>query len=1094
MKRILKMKTSSITISLILVYLLSIGTSFADNTDYVSCDTASISRISASASDFIDGIIPPSPSVSAVCKYGDIPVGYSTGTVDVSIPLYTLKCGELELPITLSYHGGGIKVDENASFVGLGWSLNAGGCIGVTVVGGTDSFMGSNYSIPPYQDMRQTYPQPCPYDVGELGAMSRMDLQPDIHSYNFYNYSGQFVFDNQDRKFYDISGKKNLVWHTYNDKSYIHSKLAATDNKGNNFLFAETESCLSSCMGRTRNETTAWYLTEIKSFNGYDSISIDYGGKSYMEYEHIRKATSQVFGINNEDWETGVMVNGEKKIMLGSPYPEISEERDYRTKKVQKIMASNNTSIVFEYSENREDMKAQNKLSKAVSLTSMTVFDMDGKRIKKWKFNYDYFRSPISNDEDETANCRLKLESVTEYGSDDDTSQTYSFNYYGEEAGEPQMPYKYSYSGKDKWGYCNGSPNIFDAKDWHKAFPNFSDFFFNRLKLRKDYWSEFYIMKKKYQKSMHVSYTQGESKESDENYAIACSLKKITYPTGGYSRFVYELNHYGTCDNIKEEDGGSYLVSEYGPGIRIKEICNSADGANETRRWLGYSEGELMCSPHFVKRKTYQYDSFVPYEIYNPGTNTISHYEDHSESPEIITYVEMYSSPCNVSSIGGANNIGYTTVTEHMPDGSSKVYDFASLSLDFDNDNMIEKGTPFAGYNCFLGIYTDELEFPLYCYFDGETGIEYETYRNIEDQSFAVSYSCMNQITSDRDSDYDGFCGTFWHRGKPLRERIYDASGNLVDKTEYSYDVSVSHLVPSMSVTAHFNWHGFHNPAYSFCVSHIVSGESKLAEKTHTRYTNGNNDSENSIKEKTYYSFNDNGLLRQTTYIDSKGDTITEKVTYPDDIKGDAVYIQMSSMNMLDYPVEKSMYNNSRLTNSTLTTYKESGKSFFPYEFYSYTPKTPDENFKSFNGIVSQKYSSPELVISEYSYGRICSYALKDGTVKSYLWGYNSEYPILEAIGIPYSEFIWKLKSNGMSEIYSFTDKNISDVFRIFDNAMINVYTYQPSVGMMKSVNSSGMIKEYMYDSFGRLGSVYRGALTKPLELQEKYQYNITNK
>ena len=69
------------------------------------------------------------PNAAELGKYGKIPVSYFNGLPSISVPITELKAKGFTLPISLSYHASGIKPDQHPGWVGMGWSLHAGGCI-----------------------------------------------------------------------------------------------------------------------------------------------------------------------------------------------------------------------------------------------------------------------------------------------------------------------------------------------------------------------------------------------------------------------------------------------------------------------------------------------------------------------------------------------------------------------------------------------------------------------------------------------------------------------------------------------------------------------------------------------------------------------------------------------------------------------------------------------------------------------------------------------------------------------------------------------------------------------------------------------------
>lgn len=67
---------------------------------------------------------PKVPEVYQMDKYGNLPINLYTGRPNINIPLYTIELGDIKIPLEIQYNSNGIRVDEEASRVGLGWYMD----------------------------------------------------------------------------------------------------------------------------------------------------------------------------------------------------------------------------------------------------------------------------------------------------------------------------------------------------------------------------------------------------------------------------------------------------------------------------------------------------------------------------------------------------------------------------------------------------------------------------------------------------------------------------------------------------------------------------------------------------------------------------------------------------------------------------------------------------------------------------------------------------------------------------------------------------------------------------------------------------------
>lgn len=140
-------------------------------------------------------LVPPSPDVAQLGQYGATQVGKYTGTANVQVPLHSIDLEGLSIPIALSYQTGGIKVAQEASWVGLGWNLSANAVITKQTNGYDDLANGGGaigYLFSPSYDFGNLTPA---QETALFNAYQTTphDTEPDLFTASIFGESIQFI-------------------------------------------------------------------------------------------------------------------------------------------------------------------------------------------------------------------------------------------------------------------------------------------------------------------------------------------------------------------------------------------------------------------------------------------------------------------------------------------------------------------------------------------------------------------------------------------------------------------------------------------------------------------------------------------------------------------------------------------------------------------------------------------------------------------------------------------------------------------------------------------------------------------------------------
>jgi YD repeat-containing protein len=958
-------------------------------------------------------VLLPSPTAAAFATYGEVPIGRFTGTVQLNVPIYQLTSGSLKVPVELLYSSNGIKVDQVASNVGLGWSLNAGGVITRTVRGKPDEIYPLN--IPQNLGDENENSYEFIYLANEFGK----NTQPDIFSFNFSGYSGQFIID-ENRKVYGIPHQSLKIEPDIFVSSEVEGKIIITTPDGVKYTFGgtnateqtkNTDSGLECSTNSLDSEeiTTAWYLSRIDHPDG-SYINFTYTG-IYYSYD-----TSVSQTVRRRQKLLGIPFGCDRKFLIDNVYECINTATIWGCE-LSEIRTSSGEWMKVKY-DSRQDLPGCHRIDEII------IYKPDDSKVKSCKLNYLFstnngglnklhYGDLGSPSAVQYLKRRMFLEDVIEQDANGKVIRKHNMKYK-----QPNdLPARLSFE-QDHWGYYNDSNN-------NSFVPDISNSLFDDF--------------------------HGANREPKSSVSSYGMIEKITYPTGGYSTFQYVMNSQG--------------------GNRIEKVISKTDpNAKEQVKKYFYNKYENRTTP--LERS-------VTWYKYNTQTTLTHICEDGPLGPTSTKDVTYYYGHSNsqISLYGTGSQITcfpYVTVShgENFENGGEEHH--FDINLDSQGRFLYGRGyifsCPFNNHSWNNGNKTNEYQFKIVNgvrvnQLKKVTHFTVDTRNAQEVKAYVISengelrqhiYSDPNVYTRDRIRHINVMEYSIYSKWKYLEyEEIYtydDAGGNpVLTRTEYYYD-NTDHAQLTKKISQTSKGDTFENRYY-------YPGDYNLSDWNLTSLKNNffiglpikvlqlkNGE----LIGSNIYRYNTLGQIERTYVLHTN-----VPLPVPIHTPGSLDIAAYTMENRLSYyPVSNNIKNIYR-ANGMVETY-----------LWGYQDKLP----------IAQVIYSDDAKIFYTSFEEENSNTSNDAKAgkKSHTGTYQVNLPAPGNYELSYWEKKngeWKpVKTNISSNTIIGSSSGLIDELRLYPvGAQMKTYTYDPPLGITSETDVNGQTSSYIYDNFGRL-------------------------
>jgi len=1014
--------------------------------------------------------IPQSPEAAAFEKFSGSVNMYS-GVPTIGIPLYTLQGREISVPISLSYDASGIKVDQIATNIGLGWNLNYGGVITRNVNGHPDDYISDggghpskkiiDFNTREYLDYlmvsntnihgNQTNASLAKGAYDEY-QQNNVDLQPDTFSFVVNGLSGTILIDYGATpvKAYCIDNpgiKIELDGGPQNDIRFI-----ITDTNGTRYEFAKEEttehttSPVDFGLGGTdeyvREYVTAWYLSRIQSVNGLDAFEYHYTIDEWVDEE----LTAELQQVEIQEF-CGGGTNTQ------SPLKNLGYDKYIKNQVILDRISYNGNEVLKAITQT-----GRSDLSGVKKIIGLDIFNRTHDILLNIDFdNPSYFGDLASQS---TMAKRLKLDGLKIYRDDVTDAKEYIFEY----DSEALVPVRKSPT-SDFWGYYNGIANTHLAPN-----PN----------LNYDDIARWYP-----DITQGITFTgyQGADRRPNLINTKIGSLVSITYPTGGKSTYHYE----------QHKDNNGDVVG----GLRLEKVVN------ETLDPIANENDELVTYYFYDDLKAVVDDTSNSFTIpENPGDLSSAYSSGIAQQELTFNEIKSFDDPgnCGEKYFLLTRNLGvivpqaitYSAVTEIRFNKASSGSQFEGCTVtefyngEYENTSgKADSQKPFKN---------EKLEYGSLKYqkvYDKDLTLLQQTYTEY------VTESVTNSPLSDKvglivyQKNKDGEPATIG--GSEGCYRIRNLGGGTYEYYNYYNQGSTCLLSDSqyLGLGASYS-HYFHTPGYGY--AHIWN--KMLSSKT-TTYENGQ-----PLEIETTYAYNgaNHYFPTQTITTDSKGGFVKSNTLYPSD-SGQLIGYPSAGLGFLQDMVTRNQLN---IPIQVTTSYTKGNLLTGVYEEISqqrqiFNDFTPTSGYPiGFNllkpSIIEVSKGSYDLeervIFRNYdTYGNLTevSYPPVPAMRHMYIWGYNGEHLLAEIKNASYFGISTPLQ-NTITNIIAYSDgennqivngENEEETLRNdlndlrneshFDDAQLSVFTYDPGVGITSTSDVRNYTNFYFYDQHNRL-------------------------